>query len=347
MTNEQWSLLIDVIKGNIPSMPLAGLIVDSPWIPGWYGITNLQYYSSEEIWYRSNKKVIETFPDIIFLPGFWSEFGMCTETSAFGSKLVWNEYSLPHAEKIFKDISEIDSVKIPNPKTDGLLPLMIQRLVNYQKMIRGKGHEIKFAVSRGPLNIASFLLGTTELMMGFITDPDKSHKLIAGITQFIIDWIQYQKEMFPSIDGIFLLDDIVGFVGDDECREYVVPYLKKIYNAFDAEVNFFHNDARGLISSPYLYDMGINLFNFSFEHSLKEIRELAGSEVTLVGNLPPRDVLASGTPEKVREETIRMIRDFGSKERIVWSCGGGVPPDVSTENIRAFKEAVDEEVPKL
>jgi len=347
MTNEQWSLLVEVIKGDIPSMPLTGLIVDSPWIPGWYGITNLQYYSSEEIWFRSNIKVIETFPDIIFLPGFWSEYGMCTETSAFGSKLVWSEYSLPHAEKIFNDISEIDSVKVPNPKTDGLLPLMIQRLVNQQDKIREKGHEIKFAVSRGPLNIASFLLGTTELMMGFITDPEKSHKFLEGITQFIIEWIQYQKEMFPSIEGIFLLDDIVGFVGDDECREYVVPYLKKIYNSFVAEVNFFHNDAQGLVSSPYLYDIGINLFNFSFEHSLKEIRELAGSEVALVGNLPPRDVLASGTPEKVREETLKMIRDFGSNERVIWSCGGGVPPDVTTENIRTFKDAVDEEVPKL
>ena len=40
------------------------------------------------------------------------------------------------------------------------------------------------------------------------------------------------------------------------------------------------------------------MFNFSFEHSLGEIRELAGNEVVLVGNIPPRDVLAGGTPER-------------------------------------------------
>ena len=33
-------------------------------------------------------------------------------------------------------------------------------------------------------------------------------------THFVIDWIEYQMEQFPSIEGILLLDDIVGFVGD-------------------------------------------------------------------------------------------------------------------------------------
>jgi len=83
MTNDQWNLLLDTVHGKTPTKPVTGFIVDSPWIPGWAGVSTLQFYSSEEIWFQTNKKVIETFPDIIFLPGFWSEFGMCTEPSAF------------------------------------------------------------------------------------------------------------------------------------------------------------------------------------------------------------------------------------------------------------------------
>lgn len=347
MTNEQWELLLNTVHGKTPEKPVTGFIIDSPWIPGWAKISTLQFYSSEEIWFQANKKVIETFPDIIFLPGFWSEFGMCTEPSAFGAKLVWNDYNLPHADKIMSSISEAGNLKVPNHKTDGLLPFIIQRLLNYQKPIQDMGHEIKFAIARGPLNIASFLLGTTELMMGFMMDPDSSHKLLETITQFTINWVKYQKEMFPSIEGILLLDDIVGFIGDDECKEYAVPYIKRIFESFDSKLNFFHNDAQGLISTPYLKDMGVHLFNFSFEHTMKEIRELAGPEVALIGNLPPRDVLAAATPEKVREETQKMVRVFGDKNRVIWSCGGGMPPDVTTENILAFKETIEEEVLKI
>ena len=347
MTNEQWNLLLDTVNGKTPEKPVTGFIIDSPWIPGWAGISTLQFYSSEEIWFQANKKAIETFPDIIFLPGFWSEFGMLTEPSAFGAKMVWNEYNLPHADKIINDVSQANTLKNPNPKTDGLLPFIIQRLLNYQKPMLDLGHENKFAIARGPLNIASFLMGTSELMMGCMMDPENSHKLLETITQFSINWIQYQKEMFPEIEGILLLDDIVGFIGDDECKEYAVPYIKRIFEAFDSKLNFFHNDAQGLVSTPYLKEMGVNLFNFSFEHSMKEIRELAGPEIALIGNLPPRDILALGTEVQVREETKKMVKEFGDNNRVIWSCGGGMPQDVSTENINAFKETINEEVPKL
>ncbi len=347
MKNEQWDILLSVVNGSTPAKPVTGFIIDSPWLPGWYGVSNLSFYASEDSWFQANKKAIETFPGIIFLPGFWSEFGMCTEPSAFGAKLVWNESNLPHADRIIQDLSEVDKVQIPNPKTDGLLPFIIHRLEHYHTPIRDMGHEIKFAVARGPLNIASFLMGTTEFMTGLIMDPEASHKLLEKITRFTVSWIEVQKEAFPSIEGILILDDIVGFIGEEECKEFAVPYIKRIFSSFDSRLNFFHNDAQGLISSPFLKEMGVNLFNFSFEHSLKQIRELAGPEVALIGNLPPRDVLAAGTPEQVKQETEKMVKEFGDKNRIIWSCGGGMPPDVTTGNINAFKETIDKTVPLI
>jgi uroporphyrinogen decarboxylase len=136
------------------------------------------------------------------------------------------------------------------------------------------------------------------------------------------------------------LDDIVGFVGEDECREFVVPYLKPIFAAFETKVRFFHNDAQGLISTPFLKEIGVNLFNFSFEHSINEIRELAGPEIALLGNLPPRDVLMAATPEEVKSQTEQMWNEVQDKKGIIWSCGGGVPQNVSTENMQAFIKTI-------
>jgi uroporphyrinogen decarboxylase len=202
------------------------------------------------------------------------------------------------------------------------------------------GHEIRFAIARGPLNIASFLMGTTEFMMATVMNPEEAHKLLSVITDFTIDWLQYQKELFPEIDGIFILDDIVGFVGDTECNEFVVPYLFEIFNSFESSIRFFHNDAPGLVSSPYLEKTGVNLFNFSHEHTINEIYKLAGPNVTLLGNLPPRDVLAAGTPEDVEEGVREMVQSAGEVKKVIWSCGGGMPPNVSKENIHTFYNTV-------
>lgn len=342
MTQEQWQLFLDVIEGKNTGTQPVGFIIDSPWLPGWAGISTLDYYASGTRWFEANKKAIETFPDVMFLPGFWSEYGMCSEPSAFGAKQIWNQFNLPHADKIIFETDDIKKIKKPNPQTDGLLPFILQRLNEFEPQIKAMGHEIRFAIARGPLNIASFLMGTTEFMMALVMQPEESHHLLKVISDFTVDWLQLQKEMFPTIEGILVLDDIVGFIGDDECREFAVPYLKRIFEAFESKVRFFHNDAPGLISTPYLKEVGVNLFNFSFEHSINEIRKLAGPEIALIGNLPPRDVLAAGSPEKVALDTRKMWHEVEDKNRIVWSCGGGMPQDVSTENIQAFINTIKE-----
>jgi uroporphyrinogen decarboxylase len=342
MTEQDWNKLLDIINGKSTTNPPIGFIIDSPWIPGWHGVSTLEYYTSDKIWWEANIKAIETFPDVMFLPGFWSEYGMCTEPSAFGARMVWYDKNLPHAEKLINSTSEIDSLPQPNVKTDGLLPFMINRLKGFEPQMNEIGHQIKFAVARGPLNIATFLMGTTEFMMAMTMEPDKVHALLNKITKFICEWVQYQKECFPSIEGILLLDDIIGFVGDTEFDEFVTPYLKEAFSSIDVPVRFLHNDAFGLITAKHLEYMGVNLFNFSFEHSMSEIRELAGPSVTLLGNIPPRDVMALGSSEDIRNSVKEMISEITDRNNIIWSCGGGMPQDVSTQNMQTFINAVKE-----
>lgn len=340
MRNTSWEHLLTMINGQKLDYQPCGFIIDSPWIPGWYGITTVDYYSSDDLWMKSNLKAINTFPDVWFLPGFWSEYGMCTEPSAFGSRMIFLERSLPHAERIIEGIEQADSLHQPNVKTDGLLPFMISRLRNNQKEIIENDHQVRFAVARGPLNIASFLMGTTEFMLALAMDPDASRRLLERITQFICDWISWQKECFPSIDGVLILDDIIGFVGEDEFREFVLPYLKKIFSHTGVKVKFLHNDADGLITAKYLSEMGVNMFNFSFNHSMGEIRSLAGPGVVLVGNIPPRDIMAAGSPEQVDEAVLKAFSETTDRNMVIWSVGGGMPQDVKNENISAFINAV-------
>jgi uroporphyrinogen-III decarboxylase len=339
MTPEQWNKLLAVIDGEAVQPLPVGFIIDSPWLPGWAGISALDYYSSEQMWFETNIKAVKQFPEVIFMPGFWSEFGMCTEPSAFGAKCSWQLNEMPYADKILADIREAGSLSKPNPKKDGLLPFTLNRLRHYQGQIEKQGHGIKFAVSRGPQNIASFLAGSTEFLMAVRTDPAEVNKLLGTITDFIIDWLELQIETFPSIDGVFILDDIVGFLGEQDFKETALPYLQRIFKSFDVAVRFFHNDAAGLVCAPYLTEMSVNLFNFSFQHTLAEMKKLTNNAVTLLGNIPTRDVLAAGSPDEVRSSVKAALDSVEDKSRIILSCGGGMPPDVPTENIEAFLSA--------
>ncbi|MBN2024655.1 MAG: hypothetical protein JW809_17895 [Pirellulales bacterium] len=340
MTEKQWRDLLRILDGELLNPLPVGFIIDSPWLPRWAGVSILDYFTNESMWLDANLKVVQRFPNVLFLPGFWSEFGMCTEPSAFGAKCVWPENEFPFPEKVLADCSEVDRLAKPDCRTDGLLPFMVKRLVHCRKAIEDAGHRIRFACSRGPLNIASYLVGHTEFFVGVKTEPEAIHKLLQLVTDFVIEWLAHQRTMFPTIEGILTLDDLVGFLGENDFKEFALPYLKQVYASMDVPVKAFHNDAPGLISAPYLAEAGINLFNFSFKHSLSVMRGLVGDSVTLLGNIPPRDVLAQGTSDDVRRSVATQMASIDDRRRIIFSCGGGTPPDVSTTNLEAFCQAV-------
>jgi uroporphyrinogen decarboxylase len=335
MTDKQWTELLAVVEGKPLARPPIGFIIDSPWLPNWFGIDILDYFTNEALWFEANRKAIETFPEVTFLPGFWSEFGMCTEPSAFGAKCVFHQNEFPFADKIIRDVAQIDDLAEPDPATDGLLPFMLNRLKSVRPRLEDMGHKIRFSVSRGPLNVATFLMGTTEFLMALKTDPDKAHKLLRMITQFLKKWHALQRQSFPSIEGMFLLDDIVGFIGEADFKEFGLPYFKELY-AVDVAVKFFHNDAECAKSISYYPDIGINLYNPGIFNTLAELRQMSANRLTILGNIPPRDVLANGSPSEVAVAVKKLLAETADRSKLIFSCAGGVPPGVITENLKAF-----------
>ncbi len=338
MTPEQFQYLLDLIQGRGPGRRPA-FIIDSPWLPNWAGIRIIDYFTSENLWFEAHIKAARTFPDALFLPGFWSEFGMCTEPSAFGARCSFPENEFPHAHPVIADPSDIDRLTCPNPATDGLLPFMLQRLLHQRSRIEHAGYCIPFSVSRGPLNVASYLMGTTQFLTAMMMEPEKTHQLLRIITDFLIGWHHLQKKSIDSIDGIFLLDDLIGFMSRDQFEEFGLPCFKELFSGSHS-IKFLHNDAPCSESAPLLEEMGVNLFNMGTDVTLPELRQLCGPGVTLMGNLPPRDVLAAASPDDILQATLDMLNGVATGDRFLPSCGGGMPPETPESNIQAFIKAV-------
>jgi uroporphyrinogen decarboxylase len=95
--------------------------------------------------------------------------------------------------------------------------------------------------------------------------------------------------------------------------------------------------------SSLLETAGVNLLNFGMQHTLGEMKAWTNNRIALMGNIPPRDVLAEGTPADVKRSVREMLHTLDDRSRLIVSCGGGMPPHVPTENIRALISSVAEE----
>ena len=66
---------------------------------------------------------------------------------------------------------------------------------------------------------------------------------------------------------------------------------------------------------------------------------MSGNKLALLHGIPPRDVLALGTPAEVSAAVRKLLAETADHSRLILSCAGGMPPDVTTENLRAFIDA--------
>lgn len=339
MNSYQWSIVKKCANMEELNQVPVGLIVDSPWIPGYVGISTIDYFAMPDKWLDANMKIIEEFPEIIFLPGFWVEYGMATEPSGFGCKINFYPNRTPTINHIINSPEEAEDIPIPDPRTDGLMPFVLNIYRNIEPRVKDLGRCIKVVAARGPLTIASHIMGVTNFLIGLKTDPANTHKLLKKTAALTRNWLEAQAEVLSEVEGIMVLDDIVGFLSQEDYLEFAHPYLKEIFTAFPQCIKMYHNDSDNVVCFSYLEDLSINIFNFTHLQDITRVRQLVGEKICLLGNIPPLDVLTNGTPDKVEEAARDCLHQHGGKAGIILSAGGGTSPGTPGENIHALIKA--------
>ena len=204
------------------------------------------------------------FPDIIFVPSWWMEYGMAAEPSVLGAKIKFWQDNTPSEYHTLYHLEDIDQFPEYEVDADAFAALTLHRIGMERQRILDHGYILPMVTSRGPLCTAGFVRGTTEFMIDLVENPEGAHKLIDLCTRVVIDWLKAQhKAMGDTVEGIFILDDIVGFINEEHYLEFAHPYLKRICDAFPADwVKLYHNDAEVDACLDHLPDAGFNVLNW-------------------------------------------------------------------------------------
>ena len=319
------------------------LIIDSPWIPGYMGIKHLDFYLDPELWFQAHLKIHREFPDIIFFPSWWMEYGMAAEPSALGAKIKFWPENTPSECHALHTIEDLEKLPEYDVNTDAFMALTLHRIQSQRQRILDQGEILPVVTSRGPLCTAGFVRGTTDLMMDILEKPEWAHKLIDLSTRLIIDWLKAQAEaMGPTVEGIFILDDIVGFLSPSHYKEFAHPYLKRICDAFPTHwVKIYHNDANVNACLEHIPDCGFHVLNWGKQTDIADVKRRVGNRLCLMGNVNPLEIGVRGTPEQVHAATLAVL-EKSAGENIILSLGGGVSPGMPRQNILAMQQALAE-----
>ena len=321
-----------------PQVPVA-FIVDSPWLPGYAGVNTLDFFLLPDQWFQIHRELLDRFPEAVWIPGFWVEYGMAAEPSAFGARVHFHPDRPPSIEAVVTNPALWAEVPAADPYEAGFMPLALRLYRQAEERLRAEGLGIKMVASRGPLVTAGWVMGISDLMMGLVNQPQAIHRFLDTITTTIIRWLHAQLEQLHAPEGIMLLDDIVGMVSVEHYHEFAAPYLRRIFDEFEGLIRIYHNDTPCAHLYPALVEANFDVFNFSHKADIGQVKATMGQRVALMGNVPPLEVGVRESPEVVARWAKSCLDKAAPGGGLILSVGGGVSPGMPAENIDAMLEA--------
>jgi uroporphyrinogen-III decarboxylase len=336
-----WERFKQAARLEKPDQVPVGLIVDSPWLPGYAGIDTRDYFLFPGQWLEINLGLLDRFPEAVWLPGFWVEYGMAAEPSAFGAKVLFHPNQPPSIEPVVTDLAFWAEAKPADPQKAGLMPLVLRLYKVMEERLQAEGLGIRMVCARGPMTTAGWIVGISNLLMEAITSPEQVTCFLDTITTTLIHWLHAQLDTLRQPEGIMLLDDIVGMVSKRHYEELVHPHLRRIFDEFDGLIRVYHNDTPCMHLVESLAKANFDVFNFSHEMDVAEVKAKMGHRVAMMGNVPPL-VGVRESPEVVEQWALECLDKGAPGGGMILSFGGGVSPGTPPENIDALLRAARE-----
>lgn len=145
--------------------------------------------------------------------------------------------------------------------------------------------------------------------------------------------------------GLIILDPLSScdVISPDFYRSMVMPYHMKVISHIKARerVPVIHICAYTEPTWKDLASLGAFAFHGDILPSIKKCKEQIGSQICLVGNIDPINVLFYGSPSDVKDAAEECIRQAAPGGGFVLASGCDTGYDVPSENILALVETAN------
>ncbi len=260
---------------------------------------------------------------------------------AMGSKVGYPDYGISYLiEPAVKSVDEIESLKLPDPKKDGILPILIEAIKLTRDALIDKV-DVGASMS-GPFSVAASVVGTENLMKWMIKYPKKIHTLMDIIAEANNRYIEEVAKLGVSI-GFADPVSSTSLISPKQFREFSLPALQKNVNKIKEKTGSapsIHICGKSKEIWEDVVNTGISNFSIDNVEDLEEAKKIMGDRVVITGNVPPVDVIHLGTKEDIFKSVKECIRKgHDSKKGYILSTGCQIPMHTPIENIEMFMEA--------
>jgi uroporphyrinogen decarboxylase len=270
------------------------------------------------------------FSDILTLP------------QAMGMELLMDEGVGPVFPRPLRTREDFDRLRDVSPEEG--LGYVLDSIRLLRRELDGRVPLLGFAGA--PWTLASYMIegGSSKSFAHakrlLVEDPYRAHALLARLANAVGYFLHAQ--VGAGAQAVQIFESWAGALGPEDFRAFALPYLAqsvRIARQAGAPVIVYALGASWALEE-IAEETGADVVGIDWHTPAAEARRrLAPQGVALQGNFEPCWLF--GTPDSVRQRTLRMLEDF-SGDGYIANLGHGILPGTPVECVRAFVETVQE-----
>ena len=270
----------------VEHIPIMLSVTGNPWK---YSVKD-QLFDAEKqlaVSIRGVELSLERVPDE-YIPNAFINVGCNAIPSAFGSELSYGDHpdQTPAVKApILHSPDDVDILRMPDPRRDGLLPEFLRRAVRFRDATEGRV-SLSCLDMNGPTGIASDLLGSSLYFSMMYDAPDALSRLLGFLADVIIAVTDAVIETVGGIDQLsstdffwdwcpegrkgHVSDDFSATVSPEFFRRFSRPANSRIFSRYGP--GLLHNCGPNPCVRDYLgHEPPIAGVNLAYEYSLRDI----------------------------------------------------------------------------
>jgi len=214
-----------------------------------------------------------------------------------------------------------------------------KEVVKAAKIMREKvGDELPVVIgTTGPFTVAGHLVGTENLLLWIVTNPDAVHAVLKKSAEVAYE---YQK----ALDATGVIDAIqqsepsasTDMLSGEMFDEFAAPYVKRSFEGVEKAKTVLHicGDTTALLD--HMIATGVDALSIEEKVDPYRAVEIVNGRAALVGNIGVVKPLLQGTPDDVVRDTKKIV-DAGFN---IVNPGCGLAASVPKANLEAIVATV-------
>jgi len=307
------------------------------------GVKEYEYYHNVKLQLEAKLAFQRRSPEVINIGmGTYPEHGEFVGPipTAFGGKLGWMEDSPPYiAEYPIKEPEDVDRVAeagLPDPRAgvaSDVLNMLEYFFKCFPRDLRNEYGYVDGVICPGAcVEGAALAMGYDKFLIWMRLYPDVLHKWLRIATDWYLKYCEETEEIVGPCKVLWIGDHSAHMVGKKQFREFILPYLNKVFGKYKGALRVWHNEGS---VSPILEEVDkidAEVWHFGAFDDVIQCR--SKTHFCLQGNLHP-PYFSKYTPREVEEKCRELIMKVGLGK--FWlSTGGGMAPGTPFKNIDAM-----------